>query len=116
MRRTRVRLATAVGDADFRIVGIPTKQQEDGTAFYVPLTTARLLLGEPAGASASWIRTESPDQAFVDRTTSLLEDRLAALGHEVASEIKYVAERDEIAVNRSLTTSIGVLGSILAGG
>jgi putative ABC transport system permease protein len=67
-------------------------------------------------ASASWIRTESPDQAFVDRTTSLLEDRLAALGVEVASEIKYVAERDEIAVNGSLTTSIGVLGSILAGG
>jgi putative ABC transport system permease protein len=70
----------------------------------------------PAGASASWIRTESPDEAFVDRTTSLLEDRLAALGVEVASEIKYVAERDEIAVNGSLTTSIGVLGSILAGG
>jgi hypothetical protein len=51
-----------------------------------------------------------------DRTTSLLDDRLAALGYEVASEIKYVAERDEIAVNRSLTTWIGVLGSILAGG
>jgi hypothetical protein len=39
MRRTRVRLATAVGDADFRIVGIATNQQEEGTAFYVPLTT-----------------------------------------------------------------------------
>jgi hypothetical protein len=39
MRRTRVRLATALGDADLRIVSIATNQQEDGTAFYVPLTT-----------------------------------------------------------------------------
>ncbi|HSF61833.1 MAG TPA: FtsX-like permease family protein [Gaiellaceae bacterium] len=112
-RGGRVTLATAAGDADFRIVGIAKNQQEDGTALYVPLTTARALLGQPAGASAYWIRTESPDERFVDRTTSRVEDRLAALGYEIGSEIKYVAERDEIAANSSLTTTIAVLGFVI---
>jgi putative ABC transport system permease protein len=109
----RVRLETAAGDADFRIVGIAKNQQENGTALYVPLMTARALLGQPAGASAYWIKTESPDQAFVDRTTNQVEDRLAALGYELTSEIKYVAERDEIAANSSLTTPIAVLGFLI---
>ena len=109
----RVRLETAAGDADVRIVGIAKNQQENGTALYVPLTTTRALLGQPAGASAYWIKTESPDQAFVDRTTSLLEDRLAALGYQLTSEIKYVAERDEIAANSALTTPIAVLGFLI---
>jgi putative ABC transport system permease protein len=109
----RVTLATASGDAGFRIVGIARNQQENGTALYVPLTTARELLGQPDGASAYWIRTESSEQAFVDSTTTLLEDRLAALGYQVTSEIKYVAERDEIAANSSVTTSIAVLGFVI---
>lgn len=109
----RVTLATAAGAADFRIVGIAKNQQENGTALYVPLTTGWALLGQPAGASAYWIRTKSSDQAFVDRATSLLEDQLAALDYEVTSEIKYVAERDEIAANSSLTTSIAVLGFVI---
>ena len=108
-----VALETAAGEADFRIVGIAKNQQEDGTALYVPLTAARALLGQPAGASAYWIKMESSDQGFVDRTTSRLEDRLAALGYEVTSEIKYVAERDEIASNSTLTTSIAVLGFLI---
>jgi putative ABC transport system permease protein len=108
-----VTLRTAAGEADFRIVGIAKNQQENGTALYVPLTTARSLLGQPAGASTYWIKLASPDEAFVDRTTTLLEDRLAALGHEVATEITYIAERDEVAANRSLTTAIAVLGFVI---
>jgi putative ABC transport system permease protein len=109
----RVTLATAAGDADFRIVGIAKNQQEDGTALYIPLTTARALLDRPAGASTYWIRTQSPDHGLVDRTTSAVEDRLATLGYEVASEITYIAERDEIAANSTLTTSIAVLGFVI---
>ena len=109
----RVTLATAAGDADFRIVGIAKNQQEDGTALYVPLTTVRTLLGQPTGASAFWIRTESPEHAFVDRTTARLEDRLGRLGYEVGTEIKYVAERDEVAANRTVTTSIALLGFVI---
>jgi putative ABC transport system permease protein len=108
-----VSLETAAGDADFRVIGIATNQQEDGTVLYVPLATARELLDQPVGASAYWIRTDSPDPEVVDRTTSALEDRLAALGYDVASEIKYVAERDEIAANRTITTTIGLLGFVV---
>jgi putative ABC transport system permease protein len=108
-----VTLTTAAGQARFRIVGIATNQQENGTALYLPLSTARELLGQPSGASAYWVRTESPDPAFVDRTTRLLEDRLAALDYQVSSEIRYVAEREEVAANRSLTTTIAVLGFLI---
>ena len=80
---------------------------------FVPLTTLRSVLGAPTGASTYWIRTTSPDPAVVDRTTARVEDRLAALGYEVATEIAYVGERDEIAANRTITTSIAVLGFLI---
>ena len=109
----RVSISTAAGPVELRVVGIAKNQQEDGTVLYVPLTTARRLLDQPSGVSTYWIRTISSEHGFVDRTTSRLEDRLAGLGHEVASEIAYVRERDEIAANRSLTTAITVLGFLI---
>jgi putative ABC transport system permease protein len=108
----RVRLTTAAGAAPFRVIGVADNQQEDGTALFAPLTTVRALLREP-GATAYWIRTRSPDPAVVDRTTTRLEDLLTALGYEVGSEIKYVAKRDEIDANKTVTTSIAVLGFLV---
>jgi putative ABC transport system permease protein len=109
----RVALETAAGDVDLRIVGIAKNQQENGTALYVPLATVRSVLGRPTRADSYWIRADSQEQAFVDGTTARVEDRLAALGYEVANEIRYVAERDEIAANSTLTTSIAVLGFVI---
>ena len=109
----RVTVATAAGPARFRIVGIAQNQQEDGTALFVPLTTLRSVLGEPTGVSTYWIRTSSPNHALVDRTTTRLEDRLAPLGYNIGTEVTYVAERDEIAANRTITTSITVLGFLI---
>jgi ABC-type antimicrobial peptide transport system permease subunit len=63
--------------------------------------------------STYWIRTSSAEHGLVDRTTTLLEDRLAVLGYDVATEISYVVERDEIAANRSITTTIGLLGFLI---
>jgi putative ABC transport system permease protein len=108
----RVTLSTAAGAAPFQVVGVADNQQEDGTAVFVPLTTARALTHEP-GATTYWVKTRSPDHALVDRTTSLLEDRLAPLGYEIGSEIKYVAKRNEITANRTVTTSIAVLGFLV---
>jgi putative ABC transport system permease protein len=109
----RITVTTAAGDAEFLVVGTAKNQQENGTALYVPLTTARTLLGRPDGANAYWIGLEPSDEASVDLATNLLEDRLTALGYEVTSEIRYVAARDEIAANRSLTTTIAVLGFVI---
>jgi putative ABC transport system permease protein len=108
-----VTLGTAAGGARFRIIGVATNQQEDGTALYVPLSTARALLDRPEAASAYWIRTESGETDSVDRATTLLEDRLTAQGYQVSSEIRYVAERDEVAANSTLTTTIAVLGFLI---
>jgi ABC-type lipoprotein release transport system permease subunit len=109
----RVTLATAAGRADVRIVGIAKNQQEEGTALYVPLTTVRALLDRPIGADTYWIKATSSDPSFVDRTTAVLEDRLTARGYEIGTEIAYVAERDEIAANRTVTTTIAVLGFLI---
>jgi ABC-type lipoprotein release transport system permease subunit len=109
----RVTLKTAAGAARFLVVGIATNQQEDGTVLFVPLTTLRDVLGQPTGVSTFWIRTTSPDDALVDRTTSLVEDRLTALGYDVGDEITYVEERNEVAANRSLTTTIALLGFVI---
>lgn len=108
-----VNLGTAAGGARFRIIGVATNQQEDGTALYVPLSTARALLDRPAAASAYWIRMQSGDTDAVDRATTILEDRLAAQGYEVTSEIRYIAERDEVAANSTLTTTIAALGFVI---
>lgn len=108
----RVTLMTAAGAAPFRVVGVADNQQEDGTAVFVPLTTARAVLREP-GATTYWVKTRTPDHALVDRTTSRLEDRLAPLGYEIGNEIKYVAKRDEINANKTVTTSIAVLGFLI---
>jgi putative ABC transport system permease protein len=108
-----VTLTTVAGKTPFRIVGMVTNQQEDGTVLYLPLTTLRSLLDQPEGVSTYWIETTSADEALIDRTTTLLDDRLTALGYDVGTEITYVKERDEIAANRSLTTTIGVLGFLI---
>ncbi|MGZ4616918.1 MAG: ABC transporter permease, partial [Actinomycetes bacterium] len=92
---------------------ISRNQQEDGNVLFVPLTTLRSLLGEPTGVSTYWIKTTSSEHAFVDRTTTRLEDRLGTLGYQVGSEITYIGERDEIAANRTITTSIAVLGFLI---
>jgi putative ABC transport system permease protein len=109
----RVALDTAAGPVEVRIVGTAKNQQENGTVLFVPLTTLRTLLDRPAAASTFWIRTESPDETLVDRTMTRLEDRLAALGYETGGEITYVAVRDEVAANRTVTTSVAVLGFLI---
>ena len=109
----RVTLTTAAGPARFRIVGMATNQQEDGTVLYVPLTTLRSVLRQPTGVSTYWIKTTAPDEALIDRTTTLLDDRLTALGYDVATEISYVMERDEIEENGTITTTIAILGFLI---
>ena len=109
----RVTLTTAAGPAQFRIIGMVTNQQEDGTVLYVPLTTLRSVLDQPTGVSNYWIKTTSSDKSLINRTTTLLDDRLTALGYDVATEISYVMERDEIEENRTITTTIAVLGFLI---
>jgi putative ABC transport system permease protein len=108
-----VRATTVAGPVKLRVVGIASNQQEDGTVLYVPLETVRAVLGAPDVANGYWIATESPAEGLIDRTATRLEDVLTAAGYDVGIEITYVAERDEIAKNRTLTTTITVLGFLI---
>jgi putative ABC transport system permease protein len=109
----RVPLETAGGAARVRIVGIADNLQEDGTVLFVPLTTLRSVLGAPTGVSTYWIKTTSPDHATVDGTFTRLEDRLNERGYEMGGELTYVEERNEVAENRTITTSIAVFGLLI---
>jgi putative ABC transport system permease protein len=109
----RVTLATAGGAARFRIVGIADNQQEDGTVLFVPLQTLRSVLQEPTGVSTYWIKTTSPEHAAVDRTFTALEDRLNALGYQMGGELTYVEEQNDVAGNRTITTTIAVFGLLI---
>ena len=110
----RVTVETSKGSLTLRVIGIAANQQENGTVFFVPRTTMRALFGgSPAGADDYWIRTTSHDHAFIDRTTTLLENTMSENGYDVGTEIEYVGEADNVAANRMVTTSIGVLGFLI---
>ncbi|MGD9796979.1 MAG: FtsX-like permease family protein [Acidimicrobiia bacterium] len=110
----RVTVTTAAGPVELDVIGVSANQQEDGLALFVPLGTARVLLGETDGSGSYWIKTDSSDDtALIDRTTAALEDRLSAEGYEVGNEIRYIAERDEVAANRNLTSTIALLGFVV---
>ena len=105
---------TESGPASFRVIGISAQQQENGTALFVPLTTMHAVLtGMPADASDFWVQTTSHDHAFIDRTTTRIEDMLTAHGYDVDSEIVYVELANEIASNRSSTTTLAVVGLLV---
>jgi putative ABC transport system permease protein len=109
-----IRVQTAAGPADFRVIGISTNQQQNGTTLFIPLATMHVLLpGLPVDANDYWVRTTSHDHAFVDRTTRRIEDTLTTHGYDVGSEIKYVSLTNEIASYRTLTTTIAVLGLLI---
>ena len=110
----RVRIDTGNGPIALRVIGIASNQQENGTVLFVPRATMKAFFGtSPAGADDYWVRTTSDNHAFVDRTTTAIEDALAVSGYQVGSEIEYVQEADNVAQNRTTTTLITVLGLLI---
>ena len=105
-------LQTAVGPARFKVIGETSTQWNNGTAFYVPLQTMQKLLGLNT-VNAYLIRTTSRDHSAIDRTTTRLEDRLAAAGYGIGSQVKYSAQQANVSQNRVLSTAIGVLGLLI---
>jgi putative ABC transport system permease protein len=109
-----IRIQSADGPVSFRVIGISTNQQENGTALFVPLTTMHALLtGMPADANDYWVRTTSQSHRFIDRTTTRIEDTLAAYGYDIASEVKYVKLANEVASNQTITTTLAVVGFLI---
>lgn len=108
----RIQVETAAGRVTLRVIGVAANQQENGTVLFVPRETVRALL-RGAAADDYWVRTSSHAHAFVDRTTTRIEDRLTAQGYAVGTEIEYVAEADEVASYRTVTTTLAVFGFLV---
>ena len=109
-----ISVQTAAGPASFRVIGISPQQQENGNALFVPLTTMHAVLtGMPADDNDYWVQTTSHDHAFIDRTTTRIEDALTTRGYDVNSNIVYVRLADEIAGYRTVTTTLAVVGLLV---
>ena len=102
----------ATGPASFRVVGLTPNVQENGTVRLRPARDAeagartgdrqRVLGGRPL-----------EDHAAIDRARPQIEDLLSANGYEIGTEITYVGERDNVAGNRQMSTTITVLGLLI---
>jgi putative ABC transport system permease protein len=108
-----ITLNTAAGRVPFRVIGIASNVQENGTVVFVPLSTARKLLRAEDGVNGYWIQSTSQDHGAIDRLNTRLEDTLTENGYQVGTELTYVGERDNVAQNRTLTTTITVLGFLI---
>jgi putative ABC transport system permease protein len=109
-----VKVETSNGPLVLRVVGIASNQQENGTAFFVPHTTMRAFFGvTPAGGDDYWVQMTSSAHPFVDRTTTRIQDAMAAAGYDVGTEIEYVEEANNVASNRTVTTTVAMLGFLI---
>lgn len=109
-----VHIQMASGEFAFKVIGIASNQQENGTAFYVPITTMYALFpGAPVGGGDMWVRTTSHAHPFIDQTTTQVEQTLHDDGYDIGTQIVYVQLANEVSNDRVLTTSVLVLGFII---
>lgn len=109
-----IEVQTAAGPVSFLVIGIATNTQENGTALFVPLTTMHALMTSMAADDNDyWVRTTSHSHAFVDATTARIQAILTAHGYPNNSEIKYVKLANEVSSNRTITTTLAVVGFLI---
>jgi putative ABC transport system permease protein len=108
-----VAIRTASGQAQLRVVGMTGTQMQNGLLLLAPLSTLRSVLDSPNTVNAYWVRTHSPDHGLIDRTTTALEDRLAAAGYSIGTNIRYVDQARNVDTNRQISMAIGILGFLI---
>lgn len=108
-----IEVGTGGGPLRLRVIGLSGNQADNGGVLFLPITTLQRVLGTPGVVNNHWIVTSSDDHDLIDRTTTALEDRLAARGNQVGSIVNHDAREDQIAANRMVTTSITVLGLLI---
>ena len=109
----QMRLNTGGRPVTARVIGISGNQAQNGSVVFMPLTTLQAALGTPGAVNQHWVAMTSKDHDLIDRTTTRLEDTLAAHGHQVGTLVNYDAKEKQIAANQSITTSITVLGLLI---
>jgi putative ABC transport system permease protein len=96
-----------------RVIGISGYQANNGDVVFTPVTTLQSALGSPGTVNTYWITTTAKDHASIDRTTTRVEDTLAAHGNQVGSFVMYDVEEKTIAANAQITTAVTILGLVI---
>ena len=62
---------------------------------------------------ATFVAISSTDQGAIDRTTTQLEDRLAANDYAVGTMVKYSSQEQNVKANRRISSAIAILGLLV---
>jgi putative ABC transport system permease protein len=109
----RVRMSTGGGPATLRVIGISGYQANNGDVAFTPVSTLQSVLGSPGVVNSYWIVTTTKDHRLIDRTTTRVEDALAAQGNQLGTFVMYDIEEQQIAANGRITTAVTVLGLLI---
>jgi len=104
-----VTVGTARGTADLEVVGIDGRLMNNGTTVYLPLFTFQQLLARD-DTNTFWVRSQSQNEADIDRLATAVEDELNAAGYPVRTEIHYVERQASLAENRVLVGALAAMG------
>jgi putative ABC transport system permease protein len=108
-----VEMQTAAGPQQFQVVGIDDALNNNGRIAYLPLTTMRAVLGDPQATNGYWIQARDRTNTAVDRLSTAVEDHLTNGGYSPTSAIFHVKRAENVAANRSLVTTLTVLGLLI---
>jgi putative ABC transport system permease protein len=109
----RIRLSTANGPGSFRVIGISANQHANGDGVFVPVSALQSLLGLDGAFNNYFVITTKKDHGLIDRTTTRLEDALAARGEQAGTFVNYEMREQQVDANASITMSITVLGLLI---
>ena len=110
---TASRSQTASGPARLRVVGMTSTQWNNGLALPDAARDAAGDPPQPGHRQRLLGAHELADHGAIDRTTTALEDRLAAAGYAVGTNVKYVDQARNVDANRQISSAIGILGFLI---
>jgi putative ABC transport system permease protein len=96
-----------------RVIGISAYQANNGDVAFTPVSTLQALLGSPGVVNSYWVTTTTDDHGVIDRTSTRLEDTLAAHGNQTGTLVMYDVADKTVAANARVTTAVTVLGLLI---
>ena len=109
----RVSVRTAAGDVPFKVVGIVSDQQMNGTVLFAPLATMQSVLHTPGAVNYYWIQTTSGNHQLIDQTNMRIERITAVHGLQMKTTREYIGQANDRAAYRGLTTAITAMGLLI---
>jgi putative ABC transport system permease protein len=110
----RMRIRTASGPADVRVIGTSTNVLFQGSVVFLPLVSMQRILGTSDAVNNYWVATDGSEAAD-DAVANGIEDAMGKTGTQVTTIEKYVQERENAASNAGMTNAITVLGLLIVG-